>query len=254
MKTFFPVIFLFLTLPCFSQTTTSDTTIQGILVSFKYSSSIFPADWQAAPISAKGEAITATEISRSKSIMAKALKKYPAIALLKELKTVYSLKEMKFYNLGYGGTNSNDALYLTNNGVKLGFTGLYLEQTFHHEFSSILYRNHPSYFDEAGWKNANITGFDYNDPEAGVGAIRKNQSSQDLDTALCTKGFLTQYSLSGMENDINTFAQNLFSASENFWLYVDRYPRINKKTKLLIAFYNKIDPLFTESYFKKLSR
>ena len=99
----------------------------------------------------------------------------------------------------------------------LGYTELYLEQTFHHEFSSILYRNHPSFFDEAGWKNANISGFDYNDPEAGVGAIRNNQSSQDLDTALCKKGFLTQYSVSGMENDINTFAQNIFSPSENFW-------------------------------------
>jgi hypothetical protein len=252
MKTFFPVIFFILTLPCFSQTSTGDTTIQGILVSFRYSSSIFPAEWQAAPISAAGEAIIATETGRSKSVMAKALKKYPASALQKELKAVYFLKGMKFYNIGYGGTNSNNALYLTNNGVLMGYTELYLEQTFHHEFSSILYRNHPSFFDETAWKNANISGFDYNDPEAGVGAIRKNQSSQDLDTALCAKGFLTQYSLSGLENDINTFAQNIFSPSENFWQYVDIYPRINKKAKLLIAFYNKINPLFTETYFRKL--
>ncbi len=254
MKTLLPVIFFILTLPCFSQTTTGDTTIQGILVSFSYSSSIFPVDWQAAPISAAGEAIIATETGRSKSVMAKALKKYPASALQKELKAVYFLKSMKFYTIGYGGTNSNNALYLTNNGEPLGYTELYLEQTFHHEFSSILYRNHPSFFDEAEWKNANITGFDYNDPEAGVGAIRNNESSQDLDTVLCAKGFLTQYSLSGMENDINTFAQNIFSPSQNFWQYVAIYPRINKKTKLLIAFYNKIDPVFTETYFRNLSR
>ena len=160
---------------------------------------------------------------------------------------------MTFYNVGYGGTNTTDALYLTNNGVAEGYTNLYLEQTFHHEYSSILYRNYSSFLDEAAWKKANNTGFDYNDPEAGVGAIRNNQSSQDLDTALCVKGFLTQYSLSGMENDINTFAQNLFSPSGNFWNYVDHYPNINKKTKLLISFYNKIDPVFTENYFKKLS-
>jgi hypothetical protein len=254
MKTFFPVIFFMLTLPCFSQTGTGDTTIQGILVSFRYSNSIFPTDWQAAPISAKAEAIAPTEISRSKMVMVKALKKYPVSALQKDLKAVYFLKSMQFYNVGYGGTNSTDALYLTNDGVKEGYTDLYLEQTFHHEYSSILYRKHSVFFDEARWKEANIPRFDYNDPEAGVGAIRNNESSQDLDTALCAKGFLTQYSLSGIENDINTFAQNIFSPSENFWLYVDRYPRINKKATLLIAFYNKIDPLFTETYFRKLSR
>lgn len=254
MKLLFAFIFTFFSFFSQSQSNTRDTSIQGILISFRYSSSIFPTDWQASPISAEGEAIPTTEIARSKIVMAKALKKYPSAVLQKELKAVYFLRNMKFYNVGYGGTNSTDALYLTNDGVSMGYTNLYLEQTFHHEFSSILYRNHPTFFDEAGWKLANIPNFDYNDPEAGVGAIRNNQSSQDLDTMLCAKGFLTQYSLSGIENDINTVAQNIFSPSDNFWLYVDRYPRINKKVKLLIAFYTKIDPLFTETYFRKLPR
>ena len=161
---------------------------------------------------------------------------------------------MKFYDVGYGGTNSTDALYLTNNGAAMGYNDLYMEQTFHHEYSSILYRNYPSFIDEEAWKEANITGFDYNDPENGVGAIRNNESSQDLDTALCKKGFLTQYSLSGIENDINTFAQNIFSPSAGFWKIVDQYPRIKRKVKLLIDFYNRIDPLFTVEYFKNLHR
>jgi hypothetical protein len=194
-----------------------------------------------------------SETKRSKAVIRKALSKYPIAALTNDLKAVYFLKTMKFYDVGYGGTNSTNALYLTNNGVSSGYTDLYLEQTFHHEYSSILYRNHPSYFNENEWKASNILGFDYNDPENGVGAIRKNQSSQDLDTALCAKGFLTQYSLSGMENDINTVAQNIFSPSDNFWLIVDQFPRINKKVKLLISFYNKIHPQFTEDYFRKLN-
>ena len=123
------------------------------------------------------------------------------------------------------------------------------EDTFHlyHKISQ-----HPSFFDEDGWKNANIAGFDYNDPENGVGAIRNNKSSQALDTALCKNGFLTQYSQSGIENDINTFAQNIFSPSPGFWEIADRFPRISKKIKLLIAFYNKIHSSFTEDYFRKL--
>lgn len=238
----------------FSRTTPPDTTIRGVVIGFNYSRSIFPDSWQAAPINAKGEKIAAAEVSRSKAIMIKALQKYPAITLAKDLRVVYFLKSMTFYEVGYGGTNSSDALYLTNSGAAAGYTNLYLEQTFHHEYSSILYRNHPGFLNETEWKKTNIPGFDYNDPENGVGAIRNNESSQDLDTLLCKKGFLTQYSLSGLENDINTFAQNIFSPSENFWKIVDQYPRIKAKVKLLTDFYNKIDPVFNDDYFKKLNK
>lgn len=243
-----------MSVPVFPHTGNSDTTIRGVRIGFNYSSTIFPTSWQGSPISADGQPIAIAEIGRSKTIMVKALGKYPMAALSKDLKAVYFLKSMTFYDVGYGGTNSTDALYLTNNGSAQGYTDLYLEQTFHHEYSSILYRNHPSWINEKNWTNTNITGFNYNDPENGVGAIRKNQSSQDLDTVLCRKGFLTQYSLSGLENDINTFAQNLFSPSPGFWQLVDQYPRINKKLKLLVEFYNRIDPVFTEDYFRKLNQ
>ena len=221
----------FISLSAVAKGTPSDTSINGVAVIFSYSTSIFPVSWQAPPINAKGKPLTASEIPRCKTVMIKALEKYPAGALKNEL---------------------TDNLYLTNDGAAKGYTSLYLEQTFHHEYSSILYRNHPTYLNETAWKNANIDSFDYNDPENGVGAIRNNESSQDLDQELCKKGFLTQYSLSGLENDINTFAQNMFSPSPGFWEIVDRFPRINKKLQLLIAFYNKIDPLFTEEYFRKL--
>ncbi len=253
MKLFGTSILSFISLFVFGKNTPADTTIKGVQVLFTYSTSIFPESWQAAPISASGKQIANSEIHRCKTAMIKALEKYPVTALANELTAVYFLKTMAFYNVGYGGTNSTNNLYLTNNGISKGYTDFYLEQTFHHEYSSILYRNHRTYLNETAWKNANIDGFDYNDPENGVGAIRNNESSQDLDTVLCNKGFLTQYSLSGLENDINTFAQNMFSPSPGFWEIVDRFPRINKKLKLLIAFYNKIDPLFTEEYFRKLS-
>jgi hypothetical protein len=253
MKSLLTACLFSLGLPAFPGTTINDTTIRGVRIGFTYSNSIFPESWQSSPISAYGKPIAEAEIGRSKSIMVKALAKYPVATLGKELKAVYFLRAMTFYDVGYGGTNSNDALYLTNNGIAQGYTDLYLEQTFHHEYSSILYRNHPSWFNETGWTNANIPGFSYNDPESGVGAIRNNESSQDLDTGLCRKGFLTQYSLSGLENDINTFAQNIFSPSPGFWQLADQYPRIYRKIKLLIDFYHRIDPVFTEEYFRKLN-
>lgn len=254
MRVIFTFLFFLATCAGWSQPAPGDTLIKGVTISFRYSAAIFPETWQSTAINASGEQIDPKETARSKSVIAKALNKYPAASLKKDLRVIYFMKSMKFYNVGYGGTNSNEALYLTNNGVSMGYNDLYLEQTFHHEYSSILYRNHPSFIDKERWENANIAGFDYNDPESGVGAIRNNESSQDLDTALCRKGFLTQYSLSGMENDINTFAQNLFSPSAGFWKIVDQYPRIRQKVRLLADFYHKIDPVFTEEYFRKLSQ
>jgi len=233
-------------------TAPADTSINGIKVEFDYTLSIFPSSWQVAPINARAENMPRSEIMRAKGVITDALNKYPLSLLKQELTGVYFVRTMRFYDVAYGGTNSENSVYISNDGVKMGYTANYIEQTFHHEFSSILLRNHPSFLDTAEWKKSNIAGFDYNDPENGVGAIRNNQSSQDLDTVLCAKGFLTQYALSGMENDLNTIAQNLFSPSEGFWKIADRFPRINTKVKLLIAFYNKIDPLFTEAYFRKL--
>lgn len=229
-----------------------DTTILGVKVIFNYSASIFPTSWQVPPIDATGEPVEPSEVKRCKLSVTRALSKYPAPLLKLSLKTVYYLKSMKFYNVGYGGTNSNNALYLTDDGASMGYTDLYMEQTFHHEFSSILFRNYPSVLDTSAWLQANVPGFDYNDPEKGVGAIRNNKSSQEFDTLLCSKGFLTQYALSGMENDINTIAQNLFSPSEGFWDYVERFTRIKQKVNLLIVFYNRLDPVFTEGYFRKM--
>jgi hypothetical protein len=230
--------------------TPQDTTINGIKVEFNYSLSIFPSSWQVAPINARAENMPRSEIVRTKVVIADALNKYPPALLKEELTGVYFVRTMRFYDVAYGGTNSENAVYISNDGVKMGYTANYIEQTFHHEFSSILLRNHPSFLDTSEWKKANNQGFDYNDPENGVGSIRKNQSSQDLDTLLAMQGFLTQYSLSSMENDINTFAQNIFSPSPDFWFIFENYPRIKRKVKLLIAFYNRINPVFTEDYFR----
>ena len=229
-----------------------DTTIRKVYIEFNYNKDIFPVSWQPEPINATAQPIEISEIPRTKTVIAKALGKYPEVIFEYNLKTVYFLKEMKFYDVGYGGTNSTDAVYLTNEGISKGYTDKYLEQTFHHEFSSILLRNYPAFLDTNLWKGANSYNFTYNDPENGVGAIRNNQSSQALDSLLCLKGVLTQYGGSSIENDVNTFAQNLFCPEKDFWNYVDRFPRIKQKAKLLISFYSKIGAMYTEQYFRKM--
>lgn len=243
-------LFLLFHLFCFSQK--EDTIVRGVKIDFNYSLSIFPAEWQASPVNAHGEAMDRREIQRAKMVMNRALSKYPQDMLEKNLRSIHFLGMMKFFDVPYGGTNSNSAIYLVNNGKALGYTSRYLEQTFHHEFSSILLRNYSQYIDTNAWKSNNATGFTYNDPENGVGAIRNNESSQDLDSFICEKGLLTQYATSSIENDFNTFAQNLFLPERDFWKYVDQYPGIKNKVEIMISFYNRISPVFTETYFRNM--
>ncbi|MEO7312505.1 MAG: hypothetical protein ABIX01_19120 [Chitinophagaceae bacterium] len=230
----------------------SDTTMNKVKVVFTYSKNIFPTDWQGGTINASGEGMNASEIVRTKKVLTVALSKYPEALMVANLKAVFFLKDMSFYGVGYGGTNSTSELYLTNNGTDKGYTDKYVEQTFHHEFSSILLRNHITLLDTAGWRKAS-NDFSYTDSLDGVGAIIKNEASQEIDTILCKRGILTQYALSGMENDVNTFAQNLFKPENAFWSVVAKYPSIHKKTLMLINFYHKLNPLFCEAYFKKFA-
>lgn len=248
-----PAILLFLLSPQFLLAGPTDTTINGVKVQFSYSAMIFPDTWQASPISASGVPIADKEIKRSQLVIIKALKKYPADVLRKNLEGVYFLRSMQFFGVGYGGTNSTANVYLTNDGDALGYTDSYLEQTFHHEFSSIILRNFSSKLDTTLWNKANDKKFFYNDPDRGVGAIRNNATSQEIDTAICKLGMLSEYAMSGLENDVNTFAQYLFYPSGNFWKIVDSYPAIRKKVALMIKLYQATSPVFTEEYFRKFS-
>ena len=248
------IFLVFFFQPFLTSASGKDTLFRNVRVSFYYQVSNFPTEWQKSPINALGGSLEQGEIERSRKVTFTALSKYPSSLLRLNLKAVFWLRKMSFYSVGYGGTNSTDAVYLTNDGASLGYSDNYLEQTFHHEFSSILYRNYSSLFDTSAWIAANERDFVYNDPEEGVGAIRNNTSSQDLDTFYCRKGMLTEYAMSSIENDLNTFAQNIFSPSPGFWLIVDSFPRVRKKLGILISFYSRINPVFTEQYFRKLAQ
>jgi len=147
MKKTLPVFCLLLCCNITALASFPDTTVKGVYIIFSYSATIFPDSWRTAAINANGKPITYSEIERTRDVAIKALNKYPAPMLAANLKAVYFLKEMAFFNTPFGGTNSADNLYLTSNGITLGYTNDYIEQTFHHEFSSILFRNHPEYLD-----------------------------------------------------------------------------------------------------------
>jgi hypothetical protein len=214
---------------------------------------IFPGSWYSPGIDAKAESLSPGEVERSKIIMINALDKYPTQLLKNILKNVYVLKSMSFYGVNYGGTNSPSNVYVANEGMNMGYTDIAIEKTFHHEFSSVLYNNYRNLFDENSWRQINPAGFGYFDEATGgAGAIKAGKASQIFDPEEHEMGFLYEYAESTLENDINSFAENIFMGEESFFNTVESYDKLEMKLDIIVAFYNSLDPMFTIEYFKGL--
>lgn len=213
---------------------------------------IFPIHWTKKPINAKYINLNSTEIKRSLKIINKSLSKYPSNLVQNNLKNIYIVKDISIYNTSIGGTNSRDSVYIENKGLKLGSTNILIEQIFHAEFSSILLRNNKSLFLSSNWIKINPKNFQYK--RIGIIEISKNRGSQKYINVLNKSGFLNQYAMSTLENDFNSFAKRIFKADKSFWTKANKYKRLNKKLDIVLQFYQKLDPVFSKSYFIDISK
>ncbi|HPS51343.1 MAG: hypothetical protein PHP04_08195 [Bacteroidales bacterium] len=212
---------------------------------------IFPSHWYHPKINATAVPLAPVERNRFIHIINRAFAKYPDQVLREHLDRIYALKYMKFYGIPFGGTNVGNTVFISDDESNPSFTDSYIEGVFHHEFSSVLKRSFPAFLNSNVWEAVNEPTFTYGN--GGVYAIRTGEASLALNPELYPSGFLTQYSQASVEEDINVFAQNLFSGEKSFWEIVERNPKIRRKAQLLIAFYQKIDSRFTESYFRRIS-
>jgi len=220
-------------------------------VFFSTPENMFPKNWYGKQINAETQPLERIERSRVILILDKAFEKYPEQILKNDLDRIYAVKSLKFYGVFYGGTNSKNTVYIADDRNNPFYTNRFIEGVFHHEFSSILLRTYPGFLDVDRWADINPSRFIYGN--GGVMAILNGEASVALDPDLFELGFLTKYSESAIEEDINVFAQNLFTGGSEFWAAVDSYKKIRKKATLLIDFYHQINPALTESYFRKVS-
>jgi hypothetical protein len=214
---------------------------------------IFPASWLSDRINAQAEILESEdEIKRSKEILQIGIGKYPRKIITENISAVYILYTLKYFGITAGGTNSNRNIYLTNKGASAGYSDIWIEETFHNEFSSILLRNFATLQFQKHWTSINKTTFTYG--TNGVDAIKNGESSKAGESSFYNEGFLHQYATSSYENDFNSIAGNLFMGKKDFWSVVDEYTLVSNKVALAIAFYNKLDPLFTYVYFRSLEK
>jgi hypothetical protein len=217
---------------------------------FLASERVFPAHWYGTRINAEVETLSRTERNRMIGLLQRAFAKYPDQVLRDHLHRVYLFRTMQFYGIHYSGTNAANTVYMSDDELNPLYSDQFIEQVFHHEFSSILKRAYPNRLKVKHWEEINPIWFDYGN--GGVDAIRNGEASMELDPDLFSSGFLSEYSQASLEEDINVFAQNIFTGSVSFWNIVDEHERIRRKAELLIAFYHSIDPTFDEKYFRRI--
>ncbi len=220
---------------------------------------MFPLYWYKDPVNILPTPLNESEIERTVAAIQKALHKYPVAFLKQNLKSVYLLDHLITLGVNYGSTYTYDAVFVTNSGETNGYTDTYIEQEFHHEFSSILLQRHSGEYDKhlhdwasSTWALVNPPGFKYG--SGGAEALKLNQTGREFEPKLLNKGIIDQYGLSSMENDFNDISMNLFKSNPGFWQVVDKYPKIRRKIDIAIAFYHHLDPQFTEEFFRQISK
>lgn len=207
-----------------------------------------PTSWTKSPINGYVVPLDKDQMNRTVQVIEEAVSKYPPYIVNKNLKNIYLVKEMGFYGVKFGGTRSSDSVYITS---QKSYSDESIEQLFHAEFSSILWKNYQSDFDSKKWAKLNPSGFTYTG--TGVDALKINANgnfANQEEKVLLRNGFLTEYAMSSLENDFNSFTKLMFLGDPTFWDKVDNYSQINKKFDLVIDFYASLDSTFTEEYFR----
>lgn len=232
-----------------SKTKLTDTRTQVQIV-LELQPEMFPKSWREAPINAEAVPLAPTEVDRSRNLASAALSVYPSKVLKRDLIRVYVCRSIKFYGLEYGGTNSLDTVYLTNDGPDKGYSDAYVIGSFHHELSSIFLRNHPELIKEDAWTANNPDDFKYG--AGGTEALRSGKASTKYNETLAESGFIAQYAQASFEEDFNMTVEGMFSGNPRFWQLVDAHSRFRAKVLLAIKFYSGLDPAFTESFFRSM--
>lgn len=209
---------------------------------------MFPVSWRERDVRARAQSLEREEVLRSMDALSAGMDKYPQWLIRRNIRRVFVMRSLNFYGLAYGGTNSLDTLYLANKGREYGFSNRYLEESFHHEFSSVLLRNYSSRFEKAGWLKANAPGFRYLGD--GTTAVKNGLAGTEYAAEWHRLGLLCEYGAASVEEDFNTFAEGLFAGGKSFWRVVDSYPRVKEKARAAIRFYQSLDAEFTEETFR----
>lgn len=218
----------------------------SIPIVFSADSAVFPAAWREAPFLAVATEVEPEDRDVAIRAIRRALAKYPEPLLVEHLSRVVVVRELRFSSIRAAGTNSIDTVYVACDGDSQDF----VEETVHHELSSILLRNFEARFAAHAWARLNAQDFVYG--ESGVEAILRHADSLEYDDEWNERGFLHEYAAATLEDDFNSIVEKLFMNDARLFEIGARFPVIAEKIRLTEEFYRAIDPGFTPEWFRSL--
>jgi len=203
----------------------------------------FTDEWNNDFVHPKATSIKDDQLRRFLTILPIELKKYPPSLIKSDLHAIALSSSLSLYGIEYGGSNSGKRIYMTVLSPEQGYTDEYIKRTIHHEFSSILIREHK--FPLREWRAVLPAGVKYNDSiDKEVKTIEAGRDLSIASSELLEQGFLSSYRLTNYINDINTYAELSFIEPDKIKKLATKYKRIGVKYDLLIKFYKNLDMNF----------
>jgi len=179
-------------------------------------------------------------------ILKKALGKYPPGLIKNALTKVYIAGPYSEDDAVIVGMYEKRLIYLFYNHKWGDNTPLFLEQTFHHEFSSILIKKYN--FQAFDWLKLSPPNFAYIINPKKIDRYMNTVGSYAATESMLKDGVVSAYGMVNAENDINTYAETIFTQPEKMKEYIATYPVIAQKFKLLEKFYLSISPEFIKIF------
>ena len=175
-------------------------------------------------------------------ILEKALRRYPTDLIAKNLVTIYIGGGYRQNGGVITGLYEKGKIYLFYNHQEGDNSEIFLEQTFHHEFSSILI--HAYDFPAFDWLKLNPPGFDYIINPVKINEYMNSGKSYQASEVQLKQGLVSSYGKANPENDINSYVELIFTQPEKMQALVKTYPVIRLKYNMIREFYISISPKF----------
>ncbi|MBI3897633.1 MAG: hypothetical protein HY308_04960 [Gammaproteobacteria bacterium] len=199
----------------------------------------YPDSWAIEPVAKVSPLENDVGLSQMIHALSLSLKKYPADLIRKELKGLVFLEKLTTDGIHTAGTyTSTQRIVIVRTGDGIADSVEQLQETFHHEFSSLLKNSYN--FSEQDWQRASGKNFSYqleNDPYSFVSKL----TEYPADETLYQRGLVEFYGETGLENDFNTYAQVIFTHPQQMRVLIRQYPVIRDKYAVFKRFYLSID-------------
>lgn len=179
-----------------------------------------------------------------------ALEMYPPMLVRKYLTAVFIARTLEINGITGAAMFANSWIYVAV-PAKDEFGIKSYELSLHHELSSLLF--YGGEFPAIRWHLVNKPEFQYLDNQDDIikAAAPANRKDPKQAEKWYMAGFVSDYGMASMENDVNTFAELMMGDPDNLRLLCEKYPKIAQKKTILVQFYTKLAPEMS-TYFNSV--